>query len=193
MRKESGDDAGFTLVDMVVATTLMLVVMAMFSVTIVRLYGTANNLDARSTAQASINIAMQRLDRQVRYAKGISTPYLVSGNQYIDFLAIQRTGTTIVQQCIQVRVASGVLAQRTWLYQASPLTPTPWRPLVTGLTSATPFTYLAPTDTLGYQQLTVALAAGTGRGADSNTTTFVALNSDRTTGQDYCSAARTLP
>lgn len=194
VRERSGDDEGFTLVDMVVATTLMVVVMAMFTATIVRLFGTYNRMDARSTAQQSINIAMQRLDRELRYAKGISTPYLVNNNQYIDFLTIQHAGaSTIVQQCVQVRVVGGVLALRTWTFQASPLNQTAWRPLATGLTSATPFTYVAPTANLGYQQLTVALAAGSGSGADSNTTTFVALNSDRTTGQDYCSAARALP
>lgn len=193
MRKRS-DDAGFTLIDMMVAMTLMMIVMAIFTSTVVRMYRTAGDVDAKSTAQASINIAMQRLDREVRYAKGISSPYLNGSDQYVDMLSIQRTPSgPVAQQCIQLRVAGGVLAQRTWTFKASPLDLSAWTPLATGLTSATPFTYVPPGDRVGYQQLTVTLAGGTGSSADSNTTTFIALNSDRTTIQDYCSAARGLP
>jgi type II secretory pathway component PulJ len=193
MRTRPDDDAGFTLIDMMVAMTLMTIVMAVFTGAIVRMYRVANNVDAKSVAQASINVAMQRLDREVRYAKGISTPYLVNNNQYVDMLSIQRVGANTVQQCIQVRVVSGVLAQRTWTFQASPLNLSAWVPLANGLTSATPFTYRPPNDSVGYQQLTVALASGSGSSADSNTTTFIALNSDRTTSQDYCNAARAIP
>jgi type II secretory pathway pseudopilin PulG len=193
MRTRPDDDAGFTLIDMMVGMTLMTIVMAVFTGAIVRMYRVANNVDAKSVAQASINVAMQRLDREVRYAKGISTPYLVNNNQYVDMLSIQRVGANTVQQCIQVRVVSGVLAQRTWTFNASPLNLTAWVPLANGLTSATPFTYRPPNDSVGYQQLTVALASGSGSSADSNTTTFIALNSDRTTSQDYCNAARAIP
>jgi hypothetical protein len=81
-----------------------------------------------------------------------------------------------------------VLAQRSWTYQVSPLDLTSWSALASGVTSATPFAYLAPTDTLGYQQLTVTLSAG----KDANSETFTALNSDRTTGQNYCGAVRSV-
>ena len=193
MRTRPDDDAGFTLIDMMVAMTLMTIVMAIFTGAILRMYRVANNVDAKSVAQASINVAMQRLDREVRYAEGVSTPYLVNNNQYVDMLSIQRVGVTTVQQCIQVRVVGGVLAQRTWTFKASPLNLTAWVPLAKGLTSATPFTYRPPNDSVGYQQLTVALASGSGSSADSNTATFIALNSDRTTSQDYCNAARAIP
>jgi hypothetical protein len=62
--------------------------------------------------------------------------------------------------------------------------------LRTGISTATPFDYLPPTDALGHQQLTVTLAGASGSGGDGNTVTFTALNSDRTTGQDHCSAGR---
>ena len=193
MRTRPDDDAGFTMIDMMVAMTLMTIIMAIFTGTIVRMYRVAGNVDGKSAAQASINIAMQRLDREVRYAKGISTPYLVNGNQYVDMLSFQRVGTANIQQCIQVRMVNGVLAQRTWTFNASPLNLSAWIPLASRLTSATPFTYRPPNDSVGYQQLTVALAGGSGSSADSNTITFIALNSDRTTTQDYCNAARAIP
>lgn len=190
MRKGS-DDAGFTLIDMMVAMTIMTIVMAVFTAGIVQMYRAADDVDAKSVSQSQINIAMQRLDREVRYAKGIATPYLVSGNQYVDMLSIQRNALqAVVQQCIQLRVADGVLAQRTWTFQSNPLDITDWTPLAYGVTASAPFTYLPPSDTVGYQQLTVTLSSGTGAAKDANTATFIALNSDRTTGQDYCNVAR---
>ena len=187
MRRES-DDAGFTLIDTMVAMTVMTIVMAVFTASVLRMYRTANDVEARSGTQTQISTAMQRLDRQIRYAKGISDPYTIAGVSYVDLLAVQQTK----RQCIQLRVANGVLSQRTWTYLANPLDLTGWTAVAYGLTTAAPFDYLPPTDALGHQQLTVTLGGGTGSGADANTVTFTALNSDRTAGQDYCSAARGL-
>ena len=184
--RKGSHDSGFTLIDTVVATTVMTIVSAVFTTSVLRMYATANTVEAKSVTQTQISTAMQRLDRQIRYGKGISEPYTIAGITYVDLLAVQQTK----RQCIQLRVANGVLSQRTWTYRASPLDLSPWTAIAYGLTSATPFDYLAPTDALGYQQLTVTLGGGTGSGADTNTVTFAALNSDRTTGQDYCSAAR---
>jgi type II secretory pathway pseudopilin PulG len=186
--RERSDETGVTLIDMMVAMTVMTIVMAVFTASILRTYRTAETVEARSVTQTQISTAMQRLDRQIRYAKGISDPYTIAGVVYVDLLAVQQTK----RQCIQLRVMDGVLSQRTWTYQASPLNLSGWTAIAYGLTSTTPFTYLPPTDTLGYQQLTVTLGGGSGSGTDANTVTFTALNSDRTTGQDYCSAARGL-
>jgi type II secretory pathway pseudopilin PulG len=187
VRKKS-DDAGFTLIDTMVAMTVMTIVMAVFTTSVLQMYRTANSVEARSITQSQISTAMQRLDRQIRYAKGISEPYTIGGIVYVDLLAVQQTK----RQCIQLRVGNGVLSQRTWTYLANPLDLTGWTAIAYGLTTATPFDYLPPTDVLGQQQLTVTLGGGTGSGTDTNTVTFTALNSDRTTGQDYCSAARGL-
>jgi prepilin-type N-terminal cleavage/methylation domain-containing protein len=188
MREEKSGDAGFTLIDMMMAMTVMSVVMAVFTASVVRMYRTANDVESRSVAQTQLGVGMQRLEREVRYAQGISEPYPVSGATYADMLVIQNNG----RQCLQLRVAGGVLAQRTWTYQADPLDLTGWTVLASGVSSTTPFDYLPPTETLGHQQLTVALTAGTGTAKDANSETFTALNSDRTTGQDYCAAVRGL-
>jgi prepilin-type N-terminal cleavage/methylation domain-containing protein len=186
--REGSEDAGFTLVETMVTMAVMTIVMSIFTTSMVQMYSTANNVEAKSITQTQVSTAMQRLDRQIRYAKGISQPYTIGGIVYVDMLAVQQTK----RQCIQLRVTNGVLSQRTWTYLENPLDLSGWTPVASGLTSAAPFGYLPPTDALGYQQLTVALAGGTGSGADANTVTFTALNSDRTTGQDYCSAARGL-
>jgi type II secretory pathway pseudopilin PulG len=182
MRK-GDDDAGFTLIDTLMSTVVMTVVMAVFTTSILSMYRTAKNVDAKSMAQTQISIAMQRLDREVRYAVGISQPY--NSGQYVDFLTVQQGK----QECVQLRVAGGVLARRTWIYRQAPGS-AGWTTLAGGVTAAAPFAYLAPTTALGFQQLTVTLQVGTGGGKDVNTGTFTAMNSSRTTGNDYCIAGR---
>jgi type II secretory pathway pseudopilin PulG len=182
MRKEDGD-AGFTLIDTLMSTVVMTIVMAVFTTSILSMYRSARSVEARSVTQTEMAVTMQRMDREVRYAVGISRPY--GGNKYVDFLTVLQ-GT---KQCVQLRVLNGVLARRIWTYQQPP--GTAWATLTTGVTSATPFAYVGPTPTLGLQQLTVTLTAGSGSGKDANTATFTALNSSRTTGNDYCAAGRT--
>lgn len=185
MRKEEGD-AGFTLLDTLMSTVVMTIVMAIFTSSVVAMYRTANAADARATAQTQIGMALERLDRQVRYAEGISQVY--GAGMYVDFLTV-RQGR---RQCVQLRVANGVLAQRTWTYQRTPIDLSAWVPLASGVTSTAPFTYVPPSATLGYQQLRVSLSVTTADGRDANVTSFTAMNSSRTSGNDYCSAARGL-
>jgi type II secretory pathway pseudopilin PulG len=186
VRRES--DEGFTLLDTVMSTVVMTIVMAVFTSSVLMMYRTANNIDAKSLAQTQIAQALQRIDRQVRYAKGISKEY--GGGTYVDFLTVRKGQ----QQCVQLRVAGNVLSQRTWTYAKTPIDLTDWTPLASNVTSTgtQPFTYLAPTQTEGFQQLKVSLFLGSGSGREANTVTFTALNSGRASANDYCSAARTL-
>lgn len=187
MRSED-PDAGFSLLDTVMSTVVMTIVMAVFTSSVVVMYRSARNIDAKSVAQTQIAQALQRIDRQVRYAEGISLPY--SGGTGVDFLTV-RPGR---RECVQLRVSGGVLRQRTWTYQSNPIDLSPWTPLATNVTTAggTPFAYLAPTPSVGYQRLKVSLSVGSGSGREANAITFTALNSTRTSGNDQCQAGRTL-
>jgi type II secretory pathway component PulJ len=180
MRKKS--DAGFTMIDVLVSMSVMVVVMAAATAGIMSMYRAANTVDATAAAQAQLGLALQRLDREIRYAEGISDEYRIGNDWYVDFLAVQGTE----RQCVQLRLAGGQLAQRTWLYDRTPLERTAWHPLADGITSARPFDYVPPSDVLGYQRLTLDLRSG----ADVNTATFTALNSTRTSSNDYCAAGR---
>lgn len=184
MRKEG--DEGFTLLDTLMASVVMMIVTAIFTSSVLFMYRTAGGVEAKSATQTRLALVLQKLDREVRYARGISKIY--NSGTYVDFLS-ERPGQ---RQCVQLRLQGGVLAQRTWTYQQTPINLTAWTPLATQITTTAPFTYIAPTMTLGYQQLTVALAAGTGAGREANAVTFTALNSDRSSSNDYCSAARAI-
>ena len=186
MREEERDDAGFTLLDTLMSTVVMTIVMAVCTSSIVTMYRTANAADAKAFAQTQISMALERLDREVRYAVGISQQY--DNGRSVDFLTVRQGH----QQCVQLRVANGVLARRTWTYLQTPPDLSDWLPLASNVTGATPFTYVPPTPTLGHQQLTVSLFVSTANGRDANLTTFTAMNSSRTSGNDYCAAARGL-
>ncbi|GAA2494270.1 PilW family protein [Winogradskya humida] len=179
MRKAS--DAGFTLVDVIVSSTVMMVVLTIFTTSILSMYRSANSIERKSVAQSQLGIALQRLDREVRYARGISTTP-ATGATTIDFLSVQN----LKDECVQLRVQAGVLSQRTWAYGESPIRPTAWQPLASGIVSTAPFTYVGPTERLGYQQLAIDLKTD----ADQEQATFTALNTSRNSGNDYCAAGR---
>jgi hypothetical protein len=128
------------------------------------------------------------LDKLVRYASGISTPGTggSSGDYYVEWSS-NYTGS---QVCTQLRVdlASQQLQTRSWNVSGSTASGlTGWTPLVSNIANPAtasptyvPFTLQAQSTELGYQQLTVNLAATSGS-AQSTTSrssvTFVALNS----------------
>lgn len=175
------------MIELAVVMTIMTIVMSVFTTMVLTMYRSANKVDAKATAQSQIATAMARLDRELRYAKGISLPYTIGGSPYLDFLATQQGAAT----CIQLRVSAGILAQRTWAYpQGTPPAFAAWTTLASGITSATPFVYVAPTASTGFQQLKVTLNDGTATGSDQNVATFTALNSSRSASNDYCNAAR---
>ncbi|BCJ53417.1 hypothetical protein Asp14428_48920 [Actinoplanes sp. NBRC 14428] len=176
------DDAGFTLVDLIFSMTVMMIVTAVCTSSLLSMYRTAEDVDSQSAAQAQAGLVFQRLDREVRYARGIADT-TAAGAATVDFLAVQGTS----EQCLQLRVTGGVLSQRTWAYGESPINPSPWRPLAYGITTELPFTYLPPDDVFGHQRLRITLS----QGASANEATFTALNTDRTSGNDYCAAGRT--
>jgi type II secretory pathway component PulJ len=180
MRKKS--DAGFTMIDVLVSTSVMVMVMGLATAGIMTMYRTANAVDATAAAQAQLGLALQRLDREIRYAEGISDEYRSGTDWYVDFLAVQGTR----RQCIQLRLSGGQLSQRTWEYNQVPLTRTAWRPLAHGITSTQPFDKLPPSDLIGYQRLTLDLRSG----SDANTATFTALNTNRTSRDDHCAGGR---
>jgi hypothetical protein len=183
-------DGGLTLVDVLVSMTIMTVVMAMFTSGIVQMYGMVNGTDSKSVAQSQVSIALLRLDKDIRYASGISIPYLLSGNQHVDFL-LPTAGSPM---CVQLRVAAGKLQRRTWTWNVNPFAAKPWVTLASGITSPTPFSYTGSTTDIVYQRLTVDLKATAGSGAAvvtrNNKVTYTALNTTAKSTNNDCIAGR---
>jgi prepilin-type N-terminal cleavage/methylation domain-containing protein len=186
-------EAGFTLMEVTVTLSLMSIVTALFSTAIVQLFSATNNNEALAVATAQLHNAFVRLDRDIRYASGISKPGSAGagGNEYVEY-AITNTGTTV---CTQLRlvVSTGLLQTRSKT-GAGPASA--WSTLASYLTSASSFTRVpASTSTKPFQQLDVALRAQVGSSSTGSATTgsaksqtvqytFTALNTSPTTASD---------
>jgi type II secretory pathway pseudopilin PulG len=175
--RRGGSDDGLTLIDMVVSMVIMSIFMSMFTTAILQTYHAANKIESISGAQSQIHTAFLRLDKEIRYAAGISTESS-TGDPYVEYLTTN-TGSPVCTE-LRLDVASRQLQRRTWPQGMSPLTPSNWIPLATEISSVKPFTFTAADSTFNFQRLRLQLAASSG-GASTATTkqtdiTFTALN-----------------
>jgi prepilin-type N-terminal cleavage/methylation domain-containing protein len=196
--KEAADEQGFTMIEVVVTLVIMSIVMVIFSTGIAQVFGVQNKVDAASNAQGQLTIAFQKLDKQIRYASGISQAGTLNGDPVVEYL----TSFTGVNTCTELRLHNNQLQQRTWLQSsaASPPVPSPTvlAPLASYLSGSTPFTVTDAGATYNYQQLEIAVTAtyGTGRNAISRQSdiTFTALNTTQTANNDsVCTEGRSAP
>lgn len=196
MRRLRAPDDGFTLVEIVVATSIMAACMAMFTAGIIQIYRFVNKTETAADAQGQLAIAFQRLDKELRYASGISTPGLVGDNPYVEYLTTG-TGTAVCSQ-LRLNVTTGVLQYRSWDQGSSPLAPSGWATLAAGVSSAQPFTVTPAGSTFNFQRLTLSLVVSSGGGGTATTTqtevTFTALNTSlATSSATVCTEGRSVP
>ena len=182
------DDRGVTVLEVVVAMSLMLVLVSAVTVGVVTMFRTAGTTALTSTAQSQVSLVVLRLDRQVRYATGISRPRVVGGVQYVEYKFVEKGRST----CVQLRVTGGRLQQRTWTSGSTPQSD--WATLASGVATPQPFTHLDADDQIAHQRLTVAVHAtadaGTATRIKHRTVTFTALNTTRDSPADVCGEGR---
>jgi hypothetical protein len=199
---------GVTMIEVVVSLTLMAVLMTVFTTAVIQVYRHVNQTEAISTAQANLNTVFLRLDKEVRYASGISNVPPAGADWYVEYLNTNR-GT---ETCTQLRLTStGLLQRRTWNRNQTPIQPSGWAVLASGIRRADgpdagedldpPFTFVAanPANAAStgsnFHQLVVTLAAdGPNRKQSAQSTfTFAALNtSQATTSTDVCVEGRAV-
>ncbi len=191
-----GDDRGVTLIEVVTAMSIMSILMVIFTGGILEVYRFANRSEAAAAASTQLNIAFMRLDKEVRYASGISTPGTVGVDHYVEYL-ITNTGTPV---CVELRldVADRQLQRRTWVQGSPPGSLTAWTPLTSGVSGDQPFTTRPADATFSYQRLTVTLTADAGSGSTARATegsvTFTALNTSfESSTANVCTEGRTAP
>ncbi|NJC74193.1 type II secretion system protein [Planosporangium thailandense] len=193
-RVRAGGEAGVTLLEIVVAMSIMSLVMAAFTTGVVAMYRAANRTEAIATAESQITIAFERLDKEIRYASAISKPDRVGSSYVVEYLT-----TTGVGRCGELRLdPSGNLRLRAWDQGATPPAWTTAPVLASNLrTDKQPF---QPADNANFQRLEVTLDAAGGSGAARSTAhtdvTFTALNSQpaaRPEDKLVCQEGRTSP
>jgi hypothetical protein len=179
-----------------VAMSVMSIVMGIFTTGILQLYRSANKNTALAQTSSQTNLVFLRLDRELRYAAGFSTPASIGGNPYVEYVTLGSGSATCAE--LRLNVTSGQLQRRTWTQGSSPVTPTTWLPLAANLSGATPFTVSAADATYPFQRLRLQLTAAAGTGRDASTggldVTFSALNTSLSTASTtVCTEGRAIP
>jgi len=187
-----GDDAGVTLVELTVTMSIMAVVMAMFTGGVIQMYRSTHKNEAIATAQAQMNIAFLRLDKEIRYATGISTPGTVGVDSYVEYLTTN-TGTAVCTQ-LRLKIDEQQLQRRSWTQGAMP---GGFLPLASSVSSGAPFTLFPADATYNFQRLQLRLKATTGTGGTQTSAetdiTFTALNTSLSTSSaTVCTEGRAV-
>jgi hypothetical protein len=199
MRSDSvsdSDDAGITMIEMVVGMVIMGVFLIIFTGAIVAMASTSNKVEAVTSSSAQTNDAFLRLDKLVRYADAITTPGTGAGGDWYVELDTVRNATSL-ETCTQLRVdiTSKQLQQRTWTVTSNNgyTGLSSWLPMASNIingaaasgSSTQPFSVpaqLANAST-SFQRLMVTLVAASAGAASANTNatmTFTALDSSAT-------------
>jgi hypothetical protein len=184
------DEAGFSIAELVTTMAVLSVVMAMFTAGILQMFNVADKGEALAVTQAQNTTSFLRLDKEIRYANGISMQGTVGSDPYVEYL-ISGAGTPT---CYELRVTGSTLQQRVWTQGGLP-TSGKWIVLASGVSSSQPFTYIAPDAAFNFQRLRLQLISTSGLGArltSSNTdVTFTALNTTLgTSSASVCTEGR---
>jgi prepilin-type N-terminal cleavage/methylation domain-containing protein len=176
--RDAGDDSGLTLIEMVVAITVLSVAMILFTGGMIQIYTNLNKTESLSGVQAQLNEAFLRLDKEIRYASSIGAPDAEAPDYYIRYL-ITNTGSPT---CVELKLdgTAKKLLRRNWTHTTGTPAVTAWLPLATNVTATTPFVV---NDAMGPRltpQLVVRVRAANGAAGDATSrateVTFTALN-----------------
>jgi prepilin-type N-terminal cleavage/methylation domain-containing protein len=182
-------DAGVTLVELVVSMTIMGIFMAMFTAAATQMFRFETNTETATSAQTQIHLAFLRLDKDIRYATGISAP----STAYVEYLRTDE-GQPVCAE-LWMDATGRALKSRTWPQGTTPASS--WTTLATDASSALPFTLIPPAPPFNSQQLRLTITVGPPGGTSTAKlmdVTFTALNtSSSTASSTVCTEGRLSP
>jgi prepilin-type N-terminal cleavage/methylation domain-containing protein len=136
-------DAGFTLVELLVAMAILSIVLLVFTTTFSSIQRAVSDQQVRSVNNDNVRLALENLDRLVRSGNVLIDPAVTdtdckaSGSSHQCLLAYtQANGTTAEPaRCIQWRVEGTTLQTRYWLPApaSKAATVTTWRDVADGI------------------------------------------------------------
>ncbi len=209
------DDAGNSLVEVMVTMTIMSILMVIFTGAVLQIYRTTTATESLTAAQSQLRLAFQRFDRELRYASWVAEPGRVGTVWYVEFAGPADAG------CLQLRLETapgggnesdgeGVLQLLRWAPGSPPAPGEPGQTIASQIltTGVAPFFDLQAIDDTPYASASASAdAVGTGFAADLQRlrirlttkvatgtaeidTTFTALNTTRAHVTDDCSEGR---
>lgn len=209
-RSRRNDDAGYSLIEVLVTIGVMSVLMVVFTTAILQVYRTSGKAESIAAAQSELQRAFQRFDRELRYASWVAEPARVGTAWYVEFAGFDAT------ECLQLRLETapasvpehpsdgrGVLQLLRWAPGSPPARGTPGQTVASHVVApadteppfqrqdagATPYDDSA--FTTDFERLRIRLTARTGTADAHVDTTFTALNTHRDTPPNHpCSEGR---
>jgi Tfp pilus assembly protein PilE len=187
-RGRSADDGGVALIEALVAVAVMSIVGTIITASMIQINVSTNRNEALSRVASQLHIAFSRLDGEVRYATGITSPNPVRSPQgflYVEYAVAEGTAT----RCTQLRAggADGVLQRR---LQSGTAAAGSWTTIATGIGTASFELRRAATGQFPHDQLTITLEPMAGAGSSPTARraeyTFTALNTSIETPADVC-------
>ncbi|WP_460801904.1 PulJ/GspJ family protein [Microbacterium sp. GXF6406] len=177
-------DAGFTLLEIIVAMGIFSLFLAMFLGTVISVTRATTQAKVDAQTSSAIGIAVQRVERSVRYADTINYPGATAGFAYVEWRTDAVSATSGAVTCTQLRYSEeeGTIAMRSWPANESPSSGT-WSVLLRDVMGEAaddmPFRVVtADGVTSNYQGLTLDISAGISDAAGTSTrTTIYAKNS----------------
>lgn len=157
LTERPADDRGFSLIEVMLAATVMTFVLGIALTGIVRFYSDTNRTQQTSDARDQLDISFRRLDRELRYATWVSTPGKVGTRWYVEYSMPDDAAGN--KPCRQIILNDGQLILAAWDLPAK--APTSQTVLASGVTADTttgPVTAYAP----DAQPYASAAAAGVG-------------------------------
>lgn len=183
------DDAGTTLLELIVGMSIMTIFMTMFTTAVYELSRSTEKVGAISSSADQVNRAFLQLDKMVRYSAAITTAGRSGGRWYVE-LDNTANGPEV---CTQLRIDPALrqLQERTWTVAGQTAgTASAWVVLADEVTNGdalatdpdAPFTVPAASAAASssFQQLTITVVTRSGTGTPATTRsrmTFTALNS----------------
>ena len=161
-RRLSGDDAGYSLVDLLVAMSVMSILMVVVIGAVAEIYSNVTRTEGTSFAREEIGNSFRRLDKELRYATWISAPGKVGTSWYLEYAVPSTSSATDCRQ-LKFDIGNGVLSLAKW-NPAGGTKPSTAGTIATDLTlvgTASPFTLIAPNSPI-YSSIGPA-AAGVGK------------------------------
>jgi prepilin-type N-terminal cleavage/methylation domain-containing protein len=136
-------EAGFTLVELMVASAILSIVLLVFTTTFSTIQRAVSDEQVRSVNNDNVRLALENLDRLVRSGNVLIDPALVdtdcksSGSSHQCLLAYTQANGTTAQpaRCIQWRIEGTELQTREWLPvpASKAATVTGWRTVAEGI------------------------------------------------------------